>query len=476
MKMPKMPLSISARLTLWYTIVLAVVLGTAGAAVYVAQGHLDRRRLSEDLRSAADTVAVSVNAEIDEGDSLDGAVADQLRELVLPGRAFALYDAAGHLRGARWEGLSPDAIGPLDLETPERMRTVVVGHQRWRILQQFHTHKGIAYRLVVAQPLASLAHQREELRGGLLLVIPFALLLAALGGWWLARQTLRPLSAMAAQARDISEHALGSRLHVANPRDELGTFARAFNDLLGRLDAALQTQRQFMADASHELRTPVSAARTAAEVTLDAKAPSEADYREALDMVAGQMRRLTRMVDQMLVLARADAGTRQPDPTDFYLDELVEECARTAGLLARRGVTVHWQAPADLQCHGDEELLRQMILNLLDNGARHCRDGGRVEASVAVRPEAIAITVRDQGYGVPEVDRARIFERFVRLDPARGSGGVGLGLPIARWVARAHGGSLVIARSGPDGSTFVVTLPGALLRQPLPEQRRASNE
>ncbi|HVB37586.1 MAG TPA: ATP-binding protein [Vicinamibacterales bacterium] len=465
-----MKLSISARLTLWYTVILALVLGVAGMGLYFAQGRLDRTRLSDDLRNAADTVTVSVNAEIDEGDTLQQAVNDQLRELLLPGRAFALYDASGRLLGARWQGLAPEAVGAIDVTRPEVMRTVRMRHGRWRLLQQARAHRGLAYRLVVAEPLHDLASEREALRAGLLLVIPLALLLAGAGGWWLARQALRPLSAMATQARDITERDLGSRLQTENPADELGTFARAFNDLLSRLEAALRGQRQFMADASHELRTPVSVARTAAEVMLDAPRRTEDDYREALDTVARQMRRMTRMVDQMLVLARADAGTYQPQPSDCYLDELVVECARTASVLARRGVTVQWQTPDEVPFYGDEELLRQMVLNLLDNAVRHCRDGGTVRVTLAVEGDGSAddggrnaratIAVSDEGTGIPAGDLERVFERFVRLDPARDSSGVGLGLSIARWVADVHGGSLTVERTGPDGTTFVARLPG----------------
>ena len=466
-----MTLSISARLTLWYTVILALVLGVAGTGLYFAQGRLDRTRLAEDLRNTADTVTVSVNAEIDEGDTLEQAVTDQLRELLLPGRAFALYDASGQLLGARWQGLSPDAVGAIDLTRPAVERTVRMRHGRWRLLQGAQTHRGIDYRLVVAEPLHELASEREALRAGLLLIIPLALLLSGAGGWWLARQALRPLSAMATQARDITERDLGSRLQPANPADELGTFARAFNDLLSRLETALRGQRQFMADASHELRTPVSVARTAAEVTLDAPRRTEDDYREALDTVGRQMRRMTRMVDQMLVLARADAGTYRPQPADFYLDELIAECGRTASVLARRGVTVRWDTPGEVAFRGDEELVRQMVLNLLENAVRHCRDGGTVRVTLTVeeaRPGSqIVIAVSDEGRGIPSADRERIFERFVRLDPARDGSGVGLGLSIARWVADAHGGALTIERTGPGGSTFVARLPGSGQARPV---------
>jgi len=235
---------------------------------------------------------------------------------------------------------------------------------------------------------------------------------------------------------------------------------KPIDEMIARLDAALRAQRQFMADASHELRTPVSVVRTAADVTLGRDRRTEAEYREALEIVAAQGRQLGHLVDDLIVLARADAGGCPLRPVDLYLDELVDECRRGVDLLAAaRGVTVRTRAAGEIPIRGDEDLLRRMITNLLQNAVQHTPESGAVTVEAGAADGLATIRVSDAGAGIAQADRERIFDRFVQLDPARRAQGTGLGLPIARWIAEAHGGTLTLAESGPRGSTFAVALP-----------------
>jgi signal transduction histidine kinase len=264
---------------------------------------------------------------------------------------------------------------------------------------------------------------------------------------------------MAGDAARITDRTPGRRLHAPHPRDELGTLARAFNDLLGRLESAMAQQRQFMADASHELRTPVSIARTAIDVAGGPGRP-EAEYLDALGVIARQMRRLSRIVDDLFTLARADATGFPLQRAPLYLDELVADCVKEARVLAaEKPVALEWTGPADLEIDGDERLLRQMLMNLLHNAVRHTPPAGRTRVEITAGEGVVSVDVADSGPGVAEGDRERIFQRFVRLDPARSGEGAGLGLPIARAIAEAHGGTLVLARSNGAGSVFRVTIP-----------------
>jgi signal transduction histidine kinase len=312
----------------------------------------------------------------------------------------------------------------------------------------------------VAQSLAALTRELAALRHALAGSVLFALLLAAGGGRWIARGALRPIELMAAQARRITDRTPGLRLASPNPRDQLGLLARAFNDLLARLESALSQQRQFMADASHELRTPVSIARTAIEVTLGRQGRPEDEYRDALGVVRDQMRRLSRIVEDLFTLARADVGGLPVERSPLYLDELVADCVKEAKVLAApKAVEVDWRSPGDLEVHGDERLLRDMLINLLDNAIRHTPRGGWVRVELVAGNDAVEVAVTDSGEGIPEADRERVFERFVRLRPSQAGKGGGLGLPIARSIAEAHGGTLVLGRSDASGSTFLVRLP-----------------
>jgi signal transduction histidine kinase len=217
-----------------------------------------------------------------------------------------------------------------------------------------------------------------------------------------------------------------------------------------------------MADASHELRTPVSVARVSAEVALSREHRDEGEYREALTIVAGEAQRLSRLVDDMLVLARADAGGYPLRPVDLYLDEVVADCRRAVDVLAvERGVIIRAATSPEIPFRGDEELLRRLVLNVLQNAVQHTPAGGAVAVELLRDPGTVRIRVSDEGAGILPDDQRRIFDRFVQLDAARRGLGTGLGLPIARWIAEAHSGTLVLEQSGPGGSTFCVQLPAA---------------
>jgi signal transduction histidine kinase len=215
-----------------------------------------------------------------------------------------------------------------------------------------------------------------------------------------------------------------------------------------------------MADASHQLRTPLSIARTAADVTLSKGERATDEYRDALTVIAEQTQRLTRIVDDMFALALADADARPLRLQRLYLEDLIEGSVRAARVLAEgNAVTLHTQIDRDCQLMADEELLRQLMLNLLENAARHSPRGGRVEILATCDDQVLRLRVRDSGPGVPEAEWERVFERFVRLDSVIGEGGGGLGLPIARWIAELHGGTLGIASSSKNGTTFEALLP-----------------
>jgi two-component system, OmpR family, sensor kinase len=466
--------SVRTRLTLWYVGVLALVLLAFSVGVYVLLAHSLHQRLDAGLRATAEAVTAMIERERAEGESESEAAVSAVEELHYPHQGMAVCDARGNLLAAKPAagGVAapppaaiPSAAGRPIFQTLPALQSgsddgIRVATERRRL-----TSASGEYLIVVAQPLESVAEELDTLRGIFYLAVPLALLLAGLGGWLLARKSLTPVVQMSEQARRIGAENLGERLPVANPRDELGRLAATFNELLGRLNASFDRQRQFMADASHELRTPLYVMRTAAEVTLEQPHREEGEYRDALLMVEAQARRLTRIVEDMFTLARADAGRRELQTADFYLDELVAETTRAARVLAeRKGVGVELKA-AETRYWGDEGLLRQMLLNLLDNAIKHTPPGGVVSVSLDSSGPALEITVADTGSGIPTEAQPHIFDRFYRVDKARSrsenadGSGAGLGLAIARWVAEAHNGGLALRRSDARGSAFTVSLP-----------------
>jgi signal transduction histidine kinase len=455
-------LSLRARLTLWYTVALVVILGLFAADVLWIQARLGTRRVDRELDAVIATAANIVEGELRERSRPASAAHEAVQTVAAPGRALAILDAQdGQALAARWAGLdAKDVLPSLTSSAGGRsVWTTPAAPNAWRVHAETRTFGAATLRIIAGAPLQDVRREQREVQEAMMVGIPIALLLAAGGGLWLAGVGLRPITEMANRAARIPLTGMEDLGHT-NRTDELGRLAQSFNGLVARLRSALHTQRQFMADASHELRTPVSVIRSAADVSLDREHRDEPQYRETLTIVSSQAQRLGRLVADMLVLARADAGGYLLRPVDLYLDELIAECLRAVGVIAaERGVTAGSPAMPEIPFRGDEELLRQLILNLLQNAAQHTPAGGAVGVDVRQVVDRVEVRVTDAGPGIPPVDQARIFDRFVQLDPARRGLGTGLGLPIARWIAEAHGGTLALECSGPGGSTFIVSLP-----------------
>jgi signal transduction histidine kinase len=448
--------SIRARLTMWYSLVVVIVLMAGAVAVAVIQQRRAVERLDREMQRLMLTLEGVMRTEFGEGLDLLAAAAEASSEVVAPDRTLALARIDGTLITA-WGQPLPQGWRP-PTASSEALGMIAGANGRARILSRPVSYAGHRYIAVVIAPLTELEAEYAELLRSLGAGVLVALLVAAAGGWIVGRQALQPLTDMAMQATAISAQDPSTRLHSPHRDDELGRLASAFNEVLDRLAASLSSQRQFMADASHELRTPVSVVRTTTQVALARQGRSEHEYREALTILEEQSGRLARLVEAMFLLSRAEAHGIPLVPEPLYLDDLVQECARAVRVLAaEREIAVQTGGTSEVAFTGDDMLLHQMVANLLDNAVRHAASA--VRACITREPSGIIIRFTDDGPGIPPEDQARIFQRFVRLDS--GSRGAGLGLPIARRIAEAHGGQLVLESSDSRGSCFSVTLPSA---------------
>jgi signal transduction histidine kinase len=447
--------SIRARLTTWYSLVVIAVLITSAMGVAVVERRMASERLDEELERLMMTLDGVMKTEFGEGLNLQESADEASIEVVGPDRVLVLVDPGGALL-AMWGLPFPRSWRP-DMERAVSDTLAADGrlYRRFSHPVSVGQHRYVA---AVMAPLEEFEEEQTELTAALAIGALLGLVVAVVGGWIVGHQTLKPLAAMAGQATAITERELTGRLVAPNSGDELGQFAASFNELLDRLAAALHSQRQFMADASHELRTPVSVVRTTAQVTMARTQRSEDDYRESFTIVSEQATRLARLVDAMFLLSRAEANGLPLTPVPLYLDDLVGDCVRACRVLAdERGVVVDVTGSSEQTFVGDDLLLRQMIGNLLDNAIRHALPGGHVSVVIATHAQSISIAISNDGDAIPPNQRERIFERFVRLDPQ--SKGAGLGLPIARWIAEAHGGRLTLDTSSAARTTFVVVLP-----------------
>jgi two-component system, OmpR family, sensor kinase len=449
-------LSLRARLTVWYTVVLVIVLFTGGAGIWWMQGRIGVGRVDTELADVNGTVVRIISNELQEGEPVRAAATEASETVADRNLAVAIFDPSGVLLASRSTGI--DLVDPGSGQPLSGVSTKLTASGRWRIRSHIERIGATSVLVVLARSLSDLDRQNRELLRAIAVGIPLVLLLAAAGGWWLASIGLAPITAMAVRAVRLP---LTGSENLGDPArgDELGQLTVAFNGLVARQRAALQTQRQFMADASHELRTPVSIIRSASDVTLSREHRDEDEYRETLAVVSDQASRLGQLVADMLVLARADSGGYPIRATDLDLSEVVDDCRRAVRVLAsERGVQIQSADLTETPVHGDEDLLRRLVINLLNNAIEYSPTGGSVSIGVQPDQSGVRIRVADSGPGIPEADRARIFDRFVRLDEARSGRGTGLGLPIARWIAEVHGGTLVLESSGPGGSTFCATL------------------
>jgi heavy metal sensor kinase len=455
-----MALSLRSRLIAWYSILLALTVAVFCAAVLWLHWRLLVAQLDESLVSMTATAHNVVAEELSEVKNLRLAAAEMAAVVRPDDYVVEVLDAAG-ARVSEAPASServPSAVAAADVDRQAHTVAGVDG-RTWRVIARSGSAADIPYVVVVSAPLDEIVDARRTLLKACAIGMPIVLLFAAWGGWWLARHGLRPLMTMSAEAQAITAKTLDTRLTIPPAGEELARLADSFNRVLDRLGSALSTQRRFMADASHELRTPVSIIRTAADVTLSQPQRTDGEYREALAAVSQQSARLTRLVDDMLVLARADGGGYPVVLVDIDLAGLVAGCVRELGGRADdRDIRVRMSLQP-VRLKGDEALLRRMMSNLLNNALTYTPRGGSVDVSLAHVADAIELRVADTGPGIPAEDRERVFERFVRLDPARGAGGAGLGLAIARWVAEAHGGHVRIVSSGSGGSIFAATLP-----------------
>jgi heavy metal sensor kinase len=457
---------------------LALVLIAFSLAVYALLSAILYDSLDTELGATVDGTNLSlVHEVVVEGKSVKEAAASVLDEHIAPKQAAAIFDSDGNLIAEDTaQGNIHATIPSMSLvpQTDAELYTIPVGNpaedRRVAFKRVDLPEARGAYIIVVNQPLDVVRRELRLFRTILALVVLAALVLTGAGGWFLARRSLAPVVQMTERAYRISAENLDERLPLTNPHDELGRLAATFNELLARLDDAFGLQRRFMADASHELRTPLSVMRTATGVTLEKGERNESEYREALQIIDEQARRLTRIVEDMFMLARADSGRRSLDFHDLSLDKLISETVRAAEVLAgRKGIRIEVGDLPETPYHGDEGLLRQMLMNLLDNAIKHTPPDGRVSLALEKHPTHYEIIVADTGTGIPIEARERIFDRFYRVDKARSrsdatevGGGAGLGLSIARWIAEAHQGHLELRRSDQTGSVFAVSLPAGV--------------
>lgn len=410
------------RLTAWYVGTFALVLLTLGTLLLVALTRFVAGDLDASLRAATQEIAHATERREREAAATGGSAIDAVEELRIPERELYLFDTAGH-------PITPAAAEPEVARVAARAARSGSVDERIELppdrtlelhAERFTTAGGQAYVALAMADRDALDDRYASLIGLLAALGVVGLVLVAGGGWVLARHSVAPVQ------------------------------------------RSVEHMRRFMADAAHELRTPVAVLRTRADVALQ-RGREPAEYVAALEALGRETERLSGIVDDLFTLARADAGERPLHRERVQLDELVLEAVSATGALAeRRGVTLAVGAADEAVLEADAALVRQLVVILLDNAIKFSEHGGAVTVDLQASPAAATLTVRDTGVGIPPNEIARIFDRFYRGESARGTtSGAGLGLSIAQWIAAAHHARIEVASTPGQGTTITVSFPGS---------------
>jgi heavy metal sensor kinase len=451
-------ISISLRLTGWFCAIFLTGFVVFGITMWLDLAYSLGQGRDRTMIRRASRIVELMEATRNDPPAVREARLNQLTDATPEGNLIHILDASGRR-------LYPKTPTPADFPWPpfsmrEAFASVAYDGRSFRV----HQHPKLAdppYVVVVAGQLEDNRNMMARFTTGLTWSIPAMLAISALGGYVISRRALRPVDQITGSLRSISIGNLSQRLPTPRTRDELQRLTETCNDMLARLQDAVERINRFTADASHELRSPVALIRTVTEYALR-NPRMDVDSREAFEEILAEAIETSHLLEDMLTLARADAGYTSSvfEPVD--LTELMRDvCAkmRSVAEVKKQYVTVN-SGMITVLVNGDRSSLRRLLSILLDNAIKYTPVEGRIQMAIAVAGPRALLTVTDSGIGIPEALLPRIFDRFVRADPSRGVvNGTGLGLAIAKWIAEAHGASVSVLSKERQGSVFRVDFP-----------------
>jgi len=453
--------SIRFRLTAWYFCSLAVILGLFALAAWYGMGSSTLNAVDHDLRLRLEDVQQFLDRELAE---TPGELKEDFQEqagLGLGGGLIEVRDDTGAVlyRSAR---LGKTQLGQAPAGAAIAYTTVRGYRLNVRVATRAIEVRGGRFRISVAESLHEFQESRERFEGILVLLALPSLLLAGLGGFWLSGRALAPVDRITVEARRISISNLGTRLQPPAANDELQRLVLTLNEMLERIDSAVKRMVQFTADASHELRAPLALIHTAAEFSLRRERTRE-DLLDAMHKILRESGRTSQMVDDLLLLARADSGGGASSLAPLDLCHSARNAVEQAVILAEpKGIRVEAAIPAGpVVVEGNEPALSRLWLILLDNAIKYTNAGGRVRFDLEACNGYAQATVTDTGVGIALEELPHVFDRFWRADKVRSRsvGGAGLGLSIAQWIVKHHRGAITVRSEPGKGSQFAARLP-----------------
>lgn len=483
--------SLRFKLTLWYVLILGILLISFSSFLYFTLSKSLRRDVDNKLRSLAELIASessSPSSKFSFG-NIDQALETSMN-LKPIGKFIQVLDGSGNI-GRKSDNLKNVQL-PISLNALKNASKSLITFETHRsfgntplriitfpIVENSHVTKIVQ----IASSLEEVEHALNKLFLILIITVPLALMVAILGGQFLAHKALKPVDNITQTARMITSRNLNQRITPTKVKDEISRLIETFNEMISRLDQSFRQVKQFSSDASHELKTPLTILKGEVEVTLRKERTSQ-EYQQTLKSNLEEINRMSQIVEDLLLLSKADTGEIRLNKEDINLTEILNEVVAQMDMLAkskrlRLSTSNHHQ---DIHIFGDALRIRELFINLIENGIKYTEDGGSIHITLAKeyeffvrnqsdwaeeeKGEFAKIIVSDTGIGIAEEDYERIFNRFFRVDKARSreEGGSGLGLSICKWIVEAHQGEIKVESELGKGSSFIVKLPLTLPR------------
>jgi heavy metal sensor kinase len=477
-------ISIGLRLTLWYLTIFALGQFAFGAGMWLVLRHHLVSLVDENLQHQTEDLQSFLMMQRKTADV--NKFREEVTEAYTPehaGEYLAISTSTGDRvyisdflkKNGFAASVSPGMGSTAGFVFEDR----VLGKKHLRFLQSSVNTHDLIFVVSMGAPTKEVWETLRAFRNYLLLFAPLVLLISSAGGYWLSRRALAPVDALTRTARNVSGQNLSIRLEKLDTGDELQRLSDTLNEMLDRIEKVFLRTTQFTADASHELRTPISLMRTEAEVALRRERDVDS-YRDALQHILKEAERMSALIEDLLVLARADSGREVLKQQPLELGEFLRDCIKDWEPLAIRGghrLNLHSRDAGTVWVMADESLLRRVLTILLDNAVKYTPAPGVIDVLLEERDGCAVVSVNDTGIGISPEERSKIFDRFYRVDRARGraTGGAGLGLAIARWIVECHRGSITVESAANKGSRFSVQMPAAS-RSSLPSAERAGSQ
>ncbi len=457
-----MKLPLRARITAWYFAVLVVAFASFAWISDLGFQHSIETTVNDASRANLESIHRVLLRTAPDGIPNLKEELNRLAGLWAGAALLEVSDAQGRMIFQSDPFQRPFGTLPPVQKAEVTFVTINLDDLQYRIAMRAAEINGQTFRIRAAVPTEPLDQALDRFRLILKETLPFLVVLASLAGYWLSGRALAPVNAIIETARGVGVQNLSSRLAVPGANDELRRLSETLNAMLGRLEASVKRLTQFTADASHDLRTPVALIRSSAELALR-RPRTEDEYRESLSRILAASEETTHLIENLLTLARADAGAADLHFRDIDLVPQLERVAEEAGILAAgKGIQVASElAAGPVRVSADHSALSRLLLIVLENAVKYTPPGGKIALRLSNGAGHARIEIRDTGIGIAEKDLPHIFERFYRADQARSRepGGSGLGLAIARWIVDLHGGKIEAQSAFGHGSLFSITLP-----------------